>query len=102
MMNSPPSLVLRTLILAISFVRVIANPLHDQKIARRATDSSLPCFCMPGDACWPSETEWATLNVTIGGSLIATAPLANVCHDPTFNAQACTALQAIWTLPQTQ
>ena len=99
MMNGRHSYLLRTLVLAILSTIVAANPLHDRQLARGA-DSK--CLCMPGDTCWPGEEEWATLNATLSGRLIATVPLAHVCHDPTFNATACAALQAVWALPQTQ
>lgn len=99
MKNGSLNLVLRTLALAAFSTLVAANPLHDRYFARGANST---CLCMPGDACWPNKEEWATLNASLSGRLITTVPLAHVCHDPTFNAKACTALQAVWTLPQTQ
>ncbi|KAH8900512.1 isoamyl alcohol oxidase [Thozetella sp. PMI_491] len=59
------------------------------------------CRCFPGDSCWPSSSDWATLNATVGGRLVATVPIGSVCHDPTYNETACTALQSAWSLPQT-
>ncbi|GAB1314564.1 FAD-dependent isoamyl alcohol oxidase [Madurella fahalii] len=38
------------------------------------------CRYIPGDAGWPSRRDWARLNATVGGRLIATVPLAHVCH----------------------
>lgn len=60
------------------------------------------CRFLPQDSEWPSHEEWSELNTTINGRLIATIPLASVCHDPNFNETACAALVAGWILPQTQ
>ncbi|EAW11671.1 FAD-dependent oxidoreductase [Aspergillus clavatus NRRL 1] len=57
------------------------------------------CRCMPGDSCWPSSTDWAHFNASIGGRLIATQPLAQACHDPYYNETECQYLQKHWTLP---
>ncbi|KAI0010208.1 FAD binding domain protein [Xylariaceae sp. FL0662B] len=59
------------------------------------------CRCIPGDACWPNSQAWSKLNATIGGRLIATTPLASVCHDPHYNETACSALKAAWAAPKT-
>jgi hypothetical protein len=60
------------------------------------------CRCLPGDACWPATSSWDSLNSTVGGKLIATVPIGSVCHDPTYDEAACTALRDSWVLPQTQ
>lgn len=60
------------------------------------------CHCLPGDACWPSVSSWNRLNDTVGGRLVATEPIGSPCHDPTYDADACAALQAGWTNPLTQ
>ncbi|PNY26844.1 Uncharacterized protein TCAP_03229 [Tolypocladium capitatum] len=59
------------------------------------------CLCLPGDACWPSNEIWAQFNSTVSGSLVATVPIGSPCHDPTYDAEACAALQAQWTNPLT-
>ena len=64
--------------------------------------STRDCRCFPGDACWPSQAEWASLNSSVDGRLIATIPLASPCHDPNHNAALCTSLQQNWFLPQQQ
>ncbi|RSM10845.1 hypothetical protein CEP52_003301 [Fusarium oligoseptatum] len=64
--------------------------------------SSTPkCRCLPGDACWPSTSVWNEFNKTVDGGLIKTVPIGSPCHDPTYDAVACTALQTAWKLPQT-
>ena len=63
-----------------------------------------PCRCFPGDACWPSTTQWHSFNSTIGGKLIASVPLAAVCHNDVFAAfdsKKCDALQDNWFSPET-
>ncbi|KAI1436360.1 hypothetical protein GGR50DRAFT_651932 [Xylaria sp. CBS 124048] len=62
------------------------------------------CRCFPGDPCWPTDTEWGAFNRTVGGRLVATIPIAAVCHDNPwvpYDAEACAALQATWDYPQT-
>ncbi|KAK2031715.1 FAD binding domain-containing protein [Colletotrichum zoysiae] len=59
------------------------------------------CLCLPGDACWPSTASWDALNTTVGGRLVATAPIGSPCHDPTYDAAACEALQSSWSNPLT-
>ncbi|KAL4757739.1 putative isoamyl alcohol oxidase [Aspergillus foveolatus] len=69
--------------------------------APAAGSSNTSCHCLPGDACWPSAAKWNALNSTVGGRLIATVPIGSVCHEPTYDAEACAQLQEDWNLPQT-
>ncbi|KAL4815767.1 hypothetical protein BDW67DRAFT_191410 [Aspergillus spinulosporus] len=69
--------------------------------APAAGSSNASCHCLPGDACWPSAAKWKALNSTVGGRLIATVPIGSVCHEPTYDAEACAQLQEDWNLPQT-
>lgn len=64
--------------------------------------STPKCRCLPGDACWPSTNVWSQFNKTVNGGLIKTVPIGSPCHDPTYDAEACSALQTAWKLPQTQ
>ncbi|KAJ4985511.1 FAD binding domain-containing protein [Stagonosporopsis vannaccii] len=41
--------------------------------------SSPSCKSTPYDLSWPSTEEWASLNTTIGGSLIRSIPAASAC-----------------------
>ena len=54
------------------------------------------CKCMPGDACWPSADDWSQFNTTVGGRLVATVPLGQVCHDPSYNEAACNLVKLRW------
>lgn len=39
--------------------------------------------CIPGQACWPSESQWTAFNQSIDGNLRLTVPWASVCYtDP--------------------
>ncbi|KAL2019325.1 hypothetical protein VTK56DRAFT_9792 [Thermocarpiscus australiensis] len=61
--------------------------------------SSPNCRVLPGDRDWPSPGQWASLNETVHGRLIASVPLGSVCHDAPFNnydAEACARLQSTW------
>ncbi|KAI1095728.1 FAD binding domain-containing protein [Rostrohypoxylon terebratum] len=72
--------------------------------APRSNISDSDCRCFPGDACWPTSTQWAAFNHTVGGRLVATIPIASVCHENDFvayDAGACANLQAVWNYPQT-
>ncbi|KAI0179866.1 FAD-binding domain-containing protein [Hypoxylon sp. FL1284] len=71
--------------------------------AAKAADIRLPpraqspeCKYLPGDANWPSKDEWAALNSTVGGRLIATVPLGSPCHDPNYDEELCASLQEQW------
>ncbi|CAG8975654.1 hypothetical protein HYALB_00008413 [Hymenoscyphus albidus] len=71
--------------------------------------STTSCRCFLGDACWPSSTSWQSFNSSIGGNLIASVPIAAVCHDystsnssaTTFDANACQSLEDSWFYPST-
>lgn len=60
------------------------------------------CRYLPGDAGWPSVSTWKALNSSVGGRLVATVPLGSPCHDPTYNAKECAALQSEWLDPSLQ
>jgi len=47
------------------------------------------CRCRPSEPCWPSTSEWQSLNSSIDGNLAAVRPFAYVCHDPTFSKEGC-------------
>lgn len=70
------------------------------------TNSSNPqnnCRCFPGDACWPSQSQWQSFNQTLGGKLILTNPLASACHIDSFEAYdegKCQAIQENWFNPE--
>ncbi|KAI0421159.1 hypothetical protein F5X98DRAFT_330289 [Xylaria grammica] len=59
------------------------------------------CRCIPGDSCWPSSADWASLNKTVHGRLISTVPVAQVCHFPDYNDAACGVLKTSWSRPET-
>jgi hypothetical protein len=65
-----------------------------------ATNSN--CRVLPSDHDWPGPAKWAALNETLRGKLIASVPLAIVCHDgPHYNEAACTTLRDGWDFGQT-
>src|SRR4051794_27090196 len=57
--------------------------------AAEAAPSHPKCRCQPSEPCWPSTTEWQSLNTSIDGNLVAVRPFAYVCHDPTFSEEGC-------------
>ncbi|KAH6974929.1 hypothetical protein BKA56DRAFT_733338 [Ilyonectria sp. MPI-CAGE-AT-0026] len=77
---------------------------HSHTATAVPLDGSTPstrCRYLPGDFHWPRPADWNKLNHTIGGRLIAGAPLAEVCHGDAYDAAACTDLQKRWTEPLT-
>lgn len=60
------------------------------------------CKNVPGDTGWPTSQDWAKLNQTVGGRLIATVPAASVCHGKTYDESACDTLRGGWDFPQVQ
>ncbi|KAL2832787.1 hypothetical protein BJY01DRAFT_260036 [Aspergillus pseudoustus] len=56
------------------------------------------CRCAPTDECWPSTTQWNTLNSTVAGKLIHNQPLAKACyHGPGYSAAECQRVASNWT-----
>ncbi|EEA18648.1 hypothetical protein TMatcc_010808 [Talaromyces marneffei ATCC 18224] len=57
------------------------------------------CHNIPGDAGWPTRSEWDQLNQTVSGQLIQTVPMGSVCHYEPFgnyNKTACDELRKDW------
>nr|KMM67303.1 isoamyl alcohol oxidase [Coccidioides posadasii RMSCC 3488] len=63
--------------------------------AVHAVPSRSHCRCTPSDGCWPSAARWKALNESIDGNLVALKPVGNVCHDPTFDENACAKITAM-------
>jgi hypothetical protein len=64
--------------------------------------AGIPSLTMPqspSDPCWPSETDWLTLNQTVSGRLIKTKPPGSVCYESEsdYNKSACEHLLRIWS-----
>ncbi|KAI1391385.1 uncharacterized protein F4822DRAFT_184412 [Hypoxylon trugodes] len=68
----PASLIILYIVsIAILLREKIAPFLEQQQV-----DNEPPrCRCIPGDPCWPSQTEWSQFNTSLGGKLIL-----NNCH----------------------
>jgi hypothetical protein len=61
--------------------------------------SELPCKVTPRDASWPSDSDWASLNATIDGSLLRTVPAASACWagSPFGSHVSCDTATEKWT-----
>lgn len=60
------------------------------------------CRVLPGDADWPTSSDWSGLNSTIDGRLIASVPLGAYCHDlpyNIYNETMCAEVQADYAFP---
>ncbi|KAK6860497.1 hypothetical protein PG995_004133 [Apiospora arundinis] len=87
---------------AVSGARIAPTPPRDQLTPTSAEDGN--CKCFPGDPCWPSKSEWAAFNRTVGGRLVATVPLAAPCHHSPlapYDPAACAAVRSTWWFPET-
>jgi hypothetical protein len=69
---------------------------------RVCTSATPQCRCFPRDRCWPTPRDWAKLNSSVDGQLIATIPLESPCHDPTYDAAKCQIVQQDWMDPSEQ
>ncbi|KAJ0419553.1 hypothetical protein BJY00DRAFT_302129 [Aspergillus carlsbadensis] len=56
------------------------------------------CKCASED-CWPSPTEWNSLNASIAGRLIQSVPPGSACYPewPNYNSTACDEIISAWT-----
>ncbi|KAI0384461.1 FAD-binding domain-containing protein [Hypomontagnella monticulosa] len=61
-------------------------------------DTLPKCKSTPLDPSWPSAAQWANLNASIGGALIATKPVASSCYDgnPFNSAKPCSEVTDNW------
>lgn len=57
------------------------------------------CKSSPQDSTWPAPEEWKSLNDSINGSLIKTAPAASSCYpgNPFGSTQNCTDVTDHWS-----
>lgn len=56
-----------------------------------STKPTSRCKAFPGETAWPSVSDWASLNRTLGGVLLNPSPPASVCYptSASFNTTAC-------------
>ena len=106
---------LRALILSTLFAfssLAASNPLGQAAAFVRPTSPIAGgCRFIPSDPDWPSEQQWASLNKTVGGRLIATVPIGSPCyhstydvtaqkyHLSTYDEAACAAVKKGWNTP---
>ncbi|OTA53870.1 FAD binding domain-containing protein [Hypoxylon sp. EC38] len=77
---------------------------HFGSLEHQVQNNVSRCRCFPGEECWPSSQEWAEFNRTLNGKLIATIPIASVCHNDSFapyDEEACERLRSVWDYPET-
>jgi hypothetical protein len=86
----------------LSFIRLIKLAATIGSVVEAAYYNTSTCRNIPGDDGWPTVDDWSTLNASVSGRLIKTTPAAHVCHDPTYNAAACEALNSTWIYPWAQ
>lgn len=73
-----PIILLSSLLLA---SQALASTNKAQQLVERSWNGQrYGCRCYADDACWPSKTDWNSLNHTVRGNLIAHAPPGAPCH----------------------
>src|ERR1700760_2249642 len=63
------------------------------------SQSLLPrCKSRPESADWPSNSDWARLNSTLGGVLLKPSPAGSSCHKdfPDYNEEQCNYVRFRW------
>lgn len=92
------------LLLALVSTTRAGRTLHEEPEERIVVPEDSRCRCFPGYDCWPRAIDWANFNDTLGGKLLATIPIASVCHDDSwdqYDETACKGLQDTWSRPET-
>lgn len=51
------------------------------------------CRCLPSDPCWPTESEWSSLNASVGGRLLGFRDEMQACIDD-VQSEECSATLA--------
>jgi hypothetical protein len=46
-------------------------------------------YCVPGDSCFPADSELQAFNSSINGRLIKNTPYGAACYKATYDAEAC-------------
>ena len=59
-------------------------------VLRRAAS----CKCTADRSCWPSQSEFNALSKTLSQPVFPVHPVGAPCHDPLFNQEECSAVQA--------
>lgn len=80
-----------SLILLAHRVRCAAPCIEPIRLTTRLSSrADQECKVFPGDAKWPSESEWAQLNASIGGVLLKPKPAASACYPgPDYDEAQC-------------
>lgn len=59
-----------------------------------ATAQAKAPYCLPGNACFPSQSELQSFNASVHGALIKIEPYGSPCYTATYNAEECKQLAA--------
>ncbi|KAG0258602.1 hypothetical protein DFQ27_004540 [Actinomortierella ambigua] len=78
--------------LALGVTLFTASPTSAAPEVPKPNDVFIPnlrCKCLPHEPCWPNTGTWNDFNSTVNGNLIATTPVARVCHGENYNKDMC-------------
>ncbi|KAK1589797.1 FAD binding domain-containing protein [Colletotrichum navitas] len=60
--------------------------------------AAVRCKVYPGDAAWPSDEAWTSLNERVDNRLLKPRPQAAACYNgPEYDAAACARMSGNWT-----
>ncbi len=77
--------------------RLHCNPLAASNLTTHISSCSLSTQ-VPGQSCWPSESQWNAFNRRVAGQLIKTAPIARSCYSgPEQDAKRCDYIDKMWS-----
>jgi len=100
---------------AITFTLLLAQQSFGVDVSSDSSDDSASlfvyngqqykCKSYPGDPSYPPLGEWAQLNATVNGNLLAALPPTAPCYKsvdgiPTYDAAGCADVQANFTKEQ--
>ncbi|KAG0261730.1 hypothetical protein DFQ27_002785 [Actinomortierella ambigua] len=88
---SPSSLLPLTVWLSVALLAVApaSAAAPDDTDPLEHSRTRLQCKCQPTQPCWPSDSAWSALKEAVGGRLIATKPVAYVCHPEHYDKAKC-------------
>ncbi|KAK2760032.1 hypothetical protein FQN54_002768 [Arachnomyces sp. PD_36] len=78
-----------TFIAVLAYFLIISETGESRAAVLSAPANGSSCRCGPTDPCWPSTDDWNSFNASIGGHLQRLRPVGYVCHEPTFDEEAC-------------
>jgi hypothetical protein len=83
-------------------LRCVATILILSLNVANAVPTERVCKALPDTQHWPSQSDWESLNTTLGGVLLKPNPPAAPCHTthPAYNLELCNEVRLRWNSSQ--